>query len=523
MGVYYNEKGDFVSATELALEALSIAEKREDMNKQAQILTNLGILYGKQKNYQNARKYLLIAKGIVLEMNDNRGLTYIYSNLAIIYSNQGNLDSALYYNLESLEMHKRAGDIRGAASILVTTGSIYDKKGQHQKALDCYTEGLALCDSAGLIRQKTSYFLNKGALLLELKQFSQSENNYQQALSISKEMGYKTMTRSAYIGLADLNKARGNMGKAYDYLELYIEANDSIMNESNQRAIVEMQTRFDTEKIEKENEILTQEAEIQSLELKRQQTRFWVFAGGIGFIILLAILAFILYRLRQRNIRTQLEKQSLENEQRMLRSQMNPHFIFNSMNSIQSYISGNDNNTAMSYLSKFARLMRGILENSRKSMIPLEDEVETLNLYIELERLRFKNKFEFKMELDQGLDQEGMYVPPMLIQPFVENAIKHGLVNKGGDGLLKLSFTKEDKLIRCIVEDNGIGRDQAGLSKNKQSSGHRSLGMQVTRERMDAIKKELNIDCDFKIIDLKDENGQACGTRVEILIPFEEE
>jgi LytS/YehU family sensor histidine kinase len=207
----------------------------------------------------------------------------------------------------------------------------------------------------------------------------------------------------------------------------------------------------------------------------------------------------------------------------MLRSQMNPHFIFNSMNSIQSYISGNDNNTAMSYLSKFARLMRGILENSRQSMIPLEDEVETLDLYVELERLRFKNKFEFQMELESGLDQEGMYVPPMLIQPFVENAIKHGLVNKGGDGLLKLSFTKEDKVIRCIVEDNGIGREKSSAAKMQNGKTHRSLGMQVTRERMDAIKKEMNIDCNFKITDLKDEDGKACGTIVEILIPFEEE
>lgn len=523
LGVYYNEKGDFVPATELALKALPIAESRGDKVKQAQILTNLGILYGKQEDYDKSRKYLYLAMEIITELNDIRGLTYVYSNLAIIYSQTDELDSALYYNLEALKNYKNSKDIRGSASVLINIGHIYARQEQYVKALDCYTEGMELCDSAGLIRQKVTYLINMGAVFRNLRQFSQSDKSYQQALSIAKEMGYKTSIKTSYQGLAELNRTRGDMRKAYEYLELYIEIKDSLMNESNQRAIAEMQTRFDTEKVEKENEILTREAEIQSLELKRQQTRFWIFGGSIGLILMLAVLAFILYRLRQRNIRTQLEKQSLENEQRMLRSQMNPHFIFNSMNSIQSYISGNDNNTAMSYLSKFARLMRGILEHSRQSMISLQDELETLSLYIELEQLRFKDKYNYVLEIDPQIDREMIFVPPMLIQPFVENAIKHGLVNKNGKGLLKIALSKENKLIRCVVEDNGIGRIKADAGKSQGDKPHRSLGMQVTRERMEALKAELDVDCDFIITDLKDENGEPLGTRVDILIPYEAE
>jgi sensor histidine kinase YesM len=202
---------------------------------------------------------------------------------------------------------------------------------------------------------------------------------------------------------------------------------------------------------------------------------------------------------------------------------MNPHFIFNSMNSIQSYISGNDNFTAMTYLSKFAQLMRGILDHSRKSMISLEEETTVLNLYIELERLRFKHKFDYKLNIDPILNPETTYIPPMLVQPFVENAIKHGLKRLDSGGLLKIDFTKKNSLIKCTIEDNGIGRDLASAMKKGSDKNHQSLGMQVTRERIDAFKIEKNVQCDLQIVDLKNKEDEPEGTRVYVLFPFEEE
>jgi len=134
------------------------------------------------------------------------------------------------------------------------------------------------------------------------------------------------------------------------------------------------------------------------------------------------------------------------------------------MNSIQSFISGNDSFTAMTYLSKFAQLMRFILENSRKSFIALSDEINTLELYIELERIRFNKEFNFEISVDPEIPVDAVYIPPMLIQPFVENAIKHGLRDSVSEGLLEIIFTKKSNLITCLVRDNGIGRFAAHKS-----------------------------------------------------------
>ncbi len=220
-------------------------------------------------------------------------------------------------------------------------------------------------------------------------------------------------------------------------------------------------------------------------------------------------------------MRTELEKENLETEQRLLRSQMNPHFIFNSMNSIQSYISGNDSFTAMTYLSKFAQLMRNILENSRKSLIVLSDEIDTLELYMELERTRFKKKFDFKITIEPELPVETIYIPPMLIQPFVENSIKHGLRNKQESGLLEIEFGQNRNFITCVIKDNGIGREKAMELNMGANKPHQSLGMQVTQERLEILSKEKGVNINFEITDLKDKNGGAAGMQVVINIPFE--
>jgi LytS/YehU family sensor histidine kinase len=165
--------------------------------------------------------------------------------------------------------------------------------------------------------------------------------------------------------------------------------------------------------------------------------------------------------------------------------------------------------------------MRNILENSRKSYIVLSEEISTLELYIELERIRFKQKFDYKINIEKELPVDSIYIPPMLIQPFVENSIKHGLRNKKGKGLLEIEFRKDDRFIVCVVKDNGIGREKALELKTGKNKNHKSLGMQVTHERLDALSKLRGSRINFVITDLKNENGEASGTEVEINIPFE--
>jgi LytS/YehU family sensor histidine kinase len=218
----------------------------------------------------------------------------------------------------------------------------------------------------------------------------------------------------------------------------------------------------------------------------------------------------------------EIEKKVFELEQMALRLQMNPHFIFNSLNAIQSFVVTSNTDKAISYLAKFSHLMRMILANSSESFIPLKDELRALTYYMDLEKLRFDDKFEYKLDLGDNIDQEFIEIPPMILQPYVENAIIHGLIHKTEKGLLELSFRLEGKQLLCIIQDNGIGREKAREIREQSGIRRKSRGMIITRERLELMNKQKKDSFGVKIIDLKDESGQAAGTRVEVTIQYHE-
>ena len=181
----------------------------------------------------------------------------------------------------------------------------------------------------------------------------------------------------------------------------------------------------------------------------------------------------------------------------------------------------NDALTASNYLTKFSRLIRLILNNSKSKEVKLSKELEALKLYIELEQFRFRNKFEFQMKVDQSIDTEFVDIPPMILQPFVENAIWHGLMHKeNGKGLLDIKVKKMDNNIEFTIHDNGIGREKAALIKPKTKKEHESFGIQITKDRIAFTNQFYNINASLKIIDLMDSLGQATGTKVVILLPI---
>ena len=195
---------------------------------------------------------------------------------------------------------------------------------------------------------------------------------------------------------------------------------------------------------------------------------------------------------------------------------MNPHFIYNSLNSIQSFISSEKSYEAEKYLAQFARLMRGILENSRNNLITLDKEIETLELYLKIEQLRFENRFTYKISIDENIETDFIAIPPMLIQPFIENSIIHGF-NGIGNGKIDISFTENDDSLMCEVDDNGIGRN-ASENLNKK---HKSLAGEITKERLDVLSKEYHKEAFFKIIDKTEEStNKALGTKIIIQIPI---
>lgn len=223
---------------------------------------------------------------------------------------------------------------------------------------------------------------------------------------------------------------------------------------------------------------------------------------------------------RFHQMRSELEKRIVETEMAALRAQMNPHFIFNCLNSINRFILLNEQETASDYLTKFSRLIRMVLDNSRARMVTLENELTALRLYIEMEALRFANKFGYEIYVEENIDTETTEIPPMLLQPYVENAIWHGLMQYNGDGKITISFQQQNNILIATIDDNGIGRDLARRLKSKSATERKSLGMKMTAERIEMINRIYDTNARVQIIDKVGNTGVAFGTTVKIEIPL---
>jgi ligand-binding sensor domain-containing protein len=268
-----------------------------------------------------------------------------------------------------------------------------------------------------------------------------------------------------------------------------------------------------------------------TLLIKAPWWETWYFKSFVLLFFALSIWWIIYWRTRRLKRRHEMEKrlldfekQKFDLEQKALRLQINPHFIFNSLNSIQSYILENDIENAVFYLGKFSQLMRIILSNTTSKYVTLKDELAALRYYIELEQLRFSNKFDYNIKIDSDLDEEFIEIPPMIIQPYVENAIIHGLINLPDTGTLSIIISKKsDNSLLCIVRDNGIGRDKAAEIARDSGIKHNSRGMLITKARLEILNRQSKDDFSVRIVDLKDNNNKPAGTEVRIIIHFMEE
>jgi LytS/YehU family sensor histidine kinase len=247
----------------------------------------------------------------------------------------------------------------------------------------------------------------------------------------------------------------------------------------------------------------------------------WVVAGSIVLAaIICGLIFFFRWRVQQEKERaaerSEIQQRLAQSEMRALRSQMNPHFIFNAINSIQHYVLTNEKELANKYLVKFSRLMRNILELSKEELISLREELDTARLYLEIESLRFNNAFEFNINTEPNIDAGTVRMPPLLIQPFIENAIWHGLLLKEGPKKLTINVRKYNGHVEVIVDDNGIGREMAGRFQNEELK-RKSFGFEITRERLDQLQKANGVAIHFQVHD-KVQNGSAAGTQVRITI-----
>jgi LytS/YehU family sensor histidine kinase len=328
--------------------------------------------------------------------------------------------------------------------------------------------------------------------------------------------------------------------RALIYLTQYIHLKDSLLNDQLKAKLFAYKLTVENEKKQTQIERLSQEKlvgqqqlQIQQQKLKIQQQQLQrssmlkkILIGGSLTLVLLGMIVFRNLILKRRNEKLQSERtqaalqhNTAELEMQALRAQMNPHFIFNSLNSINQFILENDKAQASEYLTKFSRLVRLILQNSQADLILLESELEALQLYLELEALRFNHHFDFIIKVDDDVDVSILKVPPLIIQPYAENAIWHGLMHKKEKGFLEIDLSQKEDVLYCRTIDDGIGRQKAAELKNKFTSTHRSMGMRITADRIELLQHQKLMDTSVQITDLVLPDGRAGGTEVVLKIP----
>jgi len=349
--------------------------------------------------------------------------------------------------------------------------------------------------------------------------------------TIAKQKDAKQFIRDASEILAAVYEHWRKPDSAYFYYKQYTAIKDSVQNNV-------LKGKLAAYDFDRKTEIVNKEKRIQQVELQKQSLVKNILIGGIVILLLLTAIIFRNILLKRRNERERLEhelelqrlessktkvelqQQATELEMQALRAQMNPHFIFNSLNSINRFILQNDRAQASEYLTMFSKLVRMILQNSQASLITLESELESLGLYLNLEALRFNYHFDYRINVPKDLDIEVLQVPPLILQPYVENAIWHGLMHKEEKGHLDIDVSEEADQLFFKIKDNGIGREKAKALASKSATRHKSMGLRITENRIAILKKNASQESPVTIHDIVNGNGTPGGTEVIIKMPL---
>jgi len=521
VGNVYSYFGNYPEALKNYIASLKMAEELGDKECIANSYSNIAVVYHYQNNFSEALKYNFKSLKLEEERGNEKGIADSYSNIANNYVMLNNYEDALKYYFSSLSMRTKIGDQQGLATSYSGIGTVYYYQENYKEALTNHSAGLKIREEIeDSVKMITSYTV-LGAIQIKLNKLKTAEEHLFKALKIANKTGYKSEITSIYSTLVELDSVRGDWRNAYLHHKLFMLYKDSLDNEETKKQIVQTAMTYEFEKKEastkalqeKKDAIAAEQAKIKELELSR--TRNYMY--GLGGLLLLAFTIGILV-VRQNKLQSM--QRSMQLEQKLLRLQMNPHFIYNSLSIIHEHIQSNRTEIAGDYLIKFSRLMRLILENSRQEYVSLDKEIETLNNYLKIHQLVLKNGFDFTIHIDESIDQELIAVPPMLAQPFIENALKHGIAKGDKKGEIKISFEKSTNGILFSVIDNGIGYSNAQLLKQENNSTHNSLATQIVYERLENINKNKRKKIHIHISDSLQEDGQITGTKIEFEIPI---
>jgi tetratricopeptide (TPR) repeat protein len=526
IGISYDMLGYYAKALENHFASLRLFEDINDKYGIGTCDNNIGSVYYSMSEYDKAIEYYSKALVNSRELNNKHLTATALDNIATVFTDKRKYDSASVYNLQAIKIFQEINCWTSLNKCYYNRGDLLMKLHNAKSAYEYDMRAVEIDKRLNIQLELSEDYGGIGNLYLSLSKDS-AENyiispllNMDKKSLLQKAQQYFTRALAlvTYTGLlSQTEEGLGNYRKALAFHKEYMLYKDSIYNDENKKKIAALENQRLAEVKDKEIQLLNKDKALQASEIKRQTLIKNII---IAAVLVAAIFTFFLTRSFIRRRKVMFDKQVLQTEMKALRAQMNPHFIFNSLHSINRYIMENDKVNASEYLSKFARLMRLVLENSREQEVPLENDLAALELYMQLESLRFENRFQYKIEIDPGIDKENTLIPPLMLQPFAENAIVHGVKDKE-DGLIKINIHSEnDNMIRCVVEDNGKGRGAPPVTEESNRK-RKSLGMKITQERLNIINQLKKAKAVVHIFDLKDAENKPGGLRIELLLPLQ--
>ena len=525
IGMIYATLGNYDSSFYYSNKSLAIRKKMSDHVCVTLSFFNMGQLYKAAGSYEDALDYYNQGFHYANAHNvNNFTLNWTYFEmLGILYRLRNQPDSS--YDLLLRSVHTDSTNEMARISF----GETLLSKNQYDSALaiflkpiEKYRQGNDKWDLMRVLMDAAKAYLKKG----------ENENALSYALetySIAKNSGAKQFTLEGAMLLSRLYNQLHRNDSAYFFLREFTGLKDSIVNNQFlfKLSLYKQQEAFKQQK--DQLSMLDRENKIKEEKLRQEALLKWILIASFLVAAFAGVIIFKNLSLKRKNEKlesrgkqAELQQHVTELEMQALRAQMNPHFIFNCLSSINRFILKNETEAASNYLTKFSRLIRTVLTNSKRPFISLEDELEMLCLYLDMEKLRFKDSFDYSITFINSIDDGNVFLPPLLLQPFAENAVWHGLMHKEGQGHLEIELSVDERTLTCSITDNGIGRNKAAEIKSKSAQRQKSLGLQITTERLALLNRETDSQTFFNIEDLVDDKGNPAGTRVVLKMNYKD-
>jgi tetratricopeptide (TPR) repeat protein len=505
------KQGNYPEAVELLYRALAHFEKIKDWEGQGDAYKGLGRVYYKQKSYKKALYSWKKTYDLYEKSGQTRMMANVLFDLATLYSTMKDYKESVRYAQKSIALHEQMGEVaqeREQVMLYSSLGFMYSKKMQLDSAILCFEKSIELAKKSNNLAVMGNRYISLGDAYRYKKQYAKALDYAMKGVTTGRDNHDLEVEENAVNLLSIIYELMGNYKDALAMKKLSGQLKDSLQHKEDEKQIIEKQFKYEYEKrelIAKGNE----EKKINDLKLeaslKNTRKNEWIMGLSFAFIILAAGSWFLYNYYRQKNV-IHIQKNNLLKQQLLL-TQMNPHFIFNSLNAI---------------LSQFAGMIRMILDFSRKDYISLESELKFLNHYLELQQLRTGQAFTYAFDIGEDIEPDMLLVPPMLAQPFIENAIEHGGFRKEKKGELRISFHREEDLLVCVIEDNGVGLKASAEQREHSEKEHESLATRITLERMETLYHGRMDACKLVIEDKKDRDPSTSGVKVTFVIPCKE-